>query len=129
MNWLNRRDKSEEGFNDKELFLLIYASLLLVKQSSRRGFTKDKKFLFANVPNGKISSQHEMQYHRLIISLKVLTINVVQFITFNMNPKLTDVTLSCTVFIIKVNILQGKAILELEETHISTYTDRNLVLK
>ena len=22
----------------------------------------DKKFLFVNVPNGKISSQHEMQY-------------------------------------------------------------------
>ena len=75
-----------------------------MKQSSGGGFTKDEKFLFVNVPNGKISSQHEMQYHRLIISLKVLIINVVQFIRFNMNPKLTDVTLSCTVFIINVNI-------------------------
>ena len=104
MNWLNRRNRSEEGFKDKELFLLIYTSLLLVKQSSGGGLTKDKKFLFVNVPNGKISSQHEMQYHRLIISLKVLIINVIQFIRFNMNPKLTDVTLSCTVFIINANI-------------------------
>ena len=64
LNWLNRRDRSEEGFNDKELFLLIYVPLLLVKQSSTSGgeFTRDKKFLFVNVPNGKISSQHEMQH-------------------------------------------------------------------
>ena len=62
MNWLNKRDRSKEGFNDKELFLLIYASLLLVKQSSGGGFTNDKKFLFVNVPNGKNSSKHEMQY-------------------------------------------------------------------
>ena len=45
LNWLNRRDRSEEGFNDKELFLLIYASLMLVKQfSSGGGFTKDRTF-------------------------------------------------------------------------------------
>ena len=45
LNWLNRRDRSEEGFNDKELFLLIYASLMLVKQfSSEGGFTKDRTF-------------------------------------------------------------------------------------
>ena len=63
MNWLNSRERSEEGFNDKELFLLINVSLLLVKQSSASvDFAKDKKFLFVNVPNGKILSQHEMQY-------------------------------------------------------------------
>ena len=62
MNWLNTRNRSEEGFNDKELFLLIYTSLLLVKQSSGGGLTKDKKFLFVNVPNGKMSSQNDMQY-------------------------------------------------------------------
>ena len=48
-----------------------------------------------------------------------------------MNPKLTNVTLNCTVFIINVNITDFtvKTILELEETHISIYTDRNLVFK
>ena len=48
-----------------------------------------------------------------------------------MNPKLTDVTLNCTDFIINVNITEfvRETILELEETHISTYIDRNLVLK
>ena len=36
--------------------------------------------------------------------MKELIINVIQFITLNMNPKLTDVTLNCTVFVINVNI-------------------------
>lgn len=62
MHWLNKRDRFEERFNDKKLFLLIYVSLLLVKLSSRREFAKYKKFLFPVVPNGKTSSQHEMQY-------------------------------------------------------------------
>ena len=62
VHWLNKRDRFEERFNDKKLFLLIYVSLLLVKLSSRREFAKYKKFLFAVVPNGKTSSQHEMQY-------------------------------------------------------------------
>ena len=29
---------------------------------------------------------------------------MIQIITFNVNPKLTDVTLNCTVFVINVNI-------------------------
>ena len=32
LDWLKRRDKSKEGFNNKELFLRICASLFLVKQ-------------------------------------------------------------------------------------------------
>ena len=49
------------------------------------------------------------------------------FITCNMNPKLTDVTLNCNVFVIDVNIRE--TILELEEIHISAYTYTNLVFK
>ena len=41
---------------------------------------------------------------RIIRSLKVLITNVVQFITFNVNTKLTDVTLNCSVFVINANI-------------------------
>ena len=36
--------------------------------------------------------------------MKVLIINVVQFIAFNVNPKSTDVALNCTVFVINANI-------------------------
>ena len=36
--------------------------------------------------------------------MNVLKINVIQSFRFNMNPKLTDVTLNCTVFLINVNI-------------------------
>ena len=67
LTWLNRRYKFE-GFNYKELFLLIHVSLFLVKHYflvsllSGGKLAKDKKFLFANVPNWKISSQYEMQY-------------------------------------------------------------------
>ena len=56
LTWLNRRYKFE-GFNDKELFLLIHVSLFLVKHYflvsllSGGKLAKDKKFLFANVPN------------------------------------------------------------------------------
>ena len=64
LNWLNKSDRSEKSFNRKELFLLIYVSLLLVKQLSGGEFTKEKKFLFVNILNGKISSQHGMQYQR-----------------------------------------------------------------
>ena len=46
----------------------------------------DKKFLFANVRNGKISLQHEMQNH------------------FHLNPKLTYVTLGCTISIFDISI-------------------------
>ena len=41
---------------------------------------------------------------RITRSLKVLITNVVQFITFNVNLKLTDVTLNCTLFVCNVNI-------------------------
>ena len=52
LNWINKRHRSEEGFNDKEQFLQIYVSLLLlVKQSSETEFAKDNKFLFIDVPN------------------------------------------------------------------------------
>ena len=62
--------------------------------------------------------------------MKVLINNVVQFITFNVNPKLTDVTLNCSVFVINGNITDfaGKTILELEGTTISIYTDRNFTI-
>ena len=56
------------------------------------------------MPNGKISSTASDAVPRIIRSLKVLIINVVQFIAFNVNPKLTGVTLNCTVFVINVNI-------------------------
>ena len=61
-NWLNRRDRSEESFNDKGLLLVIYVSLLFVKQSSGEELAKEKKLLYVTVPNGKILSWHEMQY-------------------------------------------------------------------
>ena len=61
-NWLNRRDRSEESFNDKGLLLVIYVSLLFVKQSSGEELAKEKKVLYVTVPNGKILSRHEMQY-------------------------------------------------------------------
>ena len=61
-NWLNRRDRSEESFNDKGLLLVIYVSLLFVKQSSGEELAKEKKLLYVTVPNGKILSRHEMQY-------------------------------------------------------------------
>ena len=61
-NWLNRWDRSEESFNDKGLLLVIYVSLLFVKQSSGEELAKEKKVLYVTVPNGKILSWHEMQY-------------------------------------------------------------------
>ena len=61
-NWLNRWDRSEESFNDKGLLLVIYVSLLFVKQSSGEELAKEKKVLYVTVPNGKILSRHEMQY-------------------------------------------------------------------
>ena len=61
-NWLNRWDRSEESFNDKGLLLVIYVSLLFVKQSSGEELDKEKKVLYVTVPNGKILSRHEMQY-------------------------------------------------------------------
>ena len=36
----------KEGFNDKEVFLLIYVSLLLVKPPPEGEFAKDTKVLF-----------------------------------------------------------------------------------
>ena len=36
--------------------------------------------------------------------MKILIINVVQSITFNVNPRLADVTLNCSAFVINVNI-------------------------
>ena len=62
VNWLKRRDRSEESFNDKGLLLVIYVSLLFVKQSSGEELAKEKKLLYVTVPNGKILSRHEMQY-------------------------------------------------------------------
>ena len=61
-NSLNRWDRSEESFNDKGLLLVIYVSLLFVKQSSGEELAKEKKVLYVTVPNGKILSRHEMQY-------------------------------------------------------------------
>ena len=63
--------------------------------------------------------------------MKVLIINVIEFITFNMYPKLTDVILNCTVFVINVNITDfagEKYIRTGRNTH-QSYTDRNLVFK
>ena len=60
--------------------------------------------------------------------MKKPKIIMIQFITIYVNPKLKNVTLNCTVFIFNVNITDLQ-ILELEETHNSIYTDRNLVLK
>ena len=37
--------------------------------------------------------------------MKILIINVVQSITFNVNPRLADVTLNCSAFVINVNII------------------------
>ena len=42
---------------------------------------------------------------RIIWSLKKFIINVIQIITFQMNPKLTNVTLGCTIFIFDVSII------------------------
>ena len=94
MNWLNKRNKYK-GFNDKELFLLMYESLFLVKLSLGGEFAKDKKFFFVNVQNGKVSSQYQN-----IRSLKIYITHVIQLL----NPKLKNVTLNCTIFIFDVNI-------------------------
>ena len=63
--------------------------------------------------------------------MKVLIINVIQFITFNVNPKLTDVTLNCIVFVINVNITDfaGENYIRIERNTHQSYTDRNLVFK
>ena len=94
-----------------------------MKLSSGGGFAKDK-FFFDNVPNRQISSQYEMQYQG---SLNHVII-IIQFIIFYVNPKITNFTLKCTVFIFNGNITDLQ-MLELKETHISIYTDRNLVSK
>ena len=56
----------------------------------------DKTFLFANVPNGKILLQNQMQSQG--------SFDVVQIITFHMNPKLTYVALGCTISIFYISI-------------------------
>ena len=43
----------------------------------------DKKFSFANAPNGKITLQTEMQNQKIIWSLKIFVINGIQIITFH----------------------------------------------
>ena len=71
---------------------------MLLKQSSGGEFAKDKKFLFVSVPNRKGTVP------KIIIFSRVLITNVVHFISFYINLKLTNVTLNCTIFFINVNI-------------------------
>ena len=73
------------------MILLVWLFLIVVGPLPGTEFAIDKKFLFVNVPNGKISLQPEMQNHG---SLKMFIINVIQFISFNMIQKLTNVNLS-----------------------------------
>ena len=80
INWLNKRDRIEKGFDARELFLLIllvWLFLIVVGPLPGTEFAIDKKFLFVNVPNGKISLQPEMQNHG---SLKMFIINVIQLL-------------------------------------------------
>ena len=63
--------------------------------------------------------------------MKVLIINVIEFITFNMNSKLTDVTLNCAVFVINAIITNfaGENYVRIGRNTHQSYTDRNLVFK
>ena len=82
---LNKRDRVAV-FNTRELLLLILiASLFLTAVGLEFTIIIDKKFLFVNVPNVKMQNQGSF--------LKIFIINVTQFITFYMNPKLTNVKL------------------------------------
>ena len=58
---MDKRDIFPEGSNPRELLLLMpLASLLVMVVGLEFAIIIDKKFLFANAPNGNISLQHEM---------------------------------------------------------------------
>ena len=61
---MNKRDRFAEGFNVREGLLILLVSLFLTVVGLEFIIIIDKKFLFANVPNGKTSLQHEMQNRR-----------------------------------------------------------------
>ena len=61
LNCLNKRNRFAEGFNTKEVLLILLASLFLTVLGLEFTIIMNKKILIANFPNGKISLQHEMQ--------------------------------------------------------------------
>ena len=63
LNYLNKRDKFA-GFIARELLLLIWLPSLFLIVVGLQFDNIDKKFLFVNIPNGKVSLQHEMQNKR-----------------------------------------------------------------
>ena len=65
----------------------------------------DKKFLFVNIPNEKISLQHGIHAEpKTTWSFKIYKVNVTQSVTFHMIPKFTNVTLGCNICIFDVSI-------------------------
>ena len=62
---MDKRDRFPEGFNPREVLLLMsLESLPVTVVGLEFTIVIDKEFLFANAPNGNISLQHEMQKQR-----------------------------------------------------------------
>ena len=84
LNWLYGRARSEGGFSESKLSLSL--SLLVPWEKEFVVVMEEMKSLFVCVRKGKMLLKQERQYHG-------------SFMTFHVNPKLTNVTLICRVFI------------------------------
>ena len=102
---MDKRDRFAEGFSARELLLLIWLASLFLMIVGLQFDIMDEKFLFVNIPNEKISLQHEMQNMRIAWSLKIVIVSVIQIVTFHMNS-----TLGCTtcIFDVSATYLTGK---------------------
>ena len=99
LNWFTKSSKFNEGFNDNELSWSCSRSLHCVMLLSVFVQQARKFLLFDKELKGKIVLQQSIQYQDSSITvLKIPVILIIKFVTFNMDPKFTEVTLNSFIF-------------------------------
>ena len=96
LKWVNKKARSEGDFGESNLSLSL--SLLVPLENEREEFVVEEiKSLFVSVPKAKFVLWQEKLYQW---SLSLADINVIKSTALHWNLWPTNITLSCTVFII-----------------------------
>ena len=117
LNWFYRRIKSEGGFSGS--WYLFEIEFVM----------EGMKSLFVSVPKGKKNTVTRKTVPGLIWVVEIFVVNVIKFITLYMNPWLTNITLSCRIFIINIymaNFAVVDYIINIIEIHINVDTGKKM---